>query len=341
VIQPGDSKTFTIKALTNNTDPIIMVDSLIADLTCFSQTLAVFRLETSTANVIVNPVEWHNIPAGVESSKTLLITNAGNVDAIINSIDWNDKVHFTGIKYISFPYHLSAGTSVEVTVDYKPSAFNQFNTDTAIITVDTILHLYSAWNGYSADSSAYQAMLISPANTSTGIAVDTLLTWGDLIGINSYKLNIGNDINFTSMKLDTIVNSTKYMAVFDPNTMYYWRVRGYVDNYSYLWSDTWSFTTGIGAGIGDNQSKNSTYLYVIPNPASSFGRIIFSTDLNDQVNLSMTNILGLQVFSTTNVTLSDHYGYLDYNFSDLLPGMYFLMLQCGKTKTVCGVCVIR
>ncbi len=87
-------------------------------------------------------------------------------------------------------------------------------------------------------------VLVSPVNTSTGVAIDTMLKWAVSSGAETYTVNISTDPLFSS----AVVSSTSSATSFSPATLltsttYHWRVQAANGAGNAPWSETWSFTT--------------------------------------------------------------------------------------------------
>jgi hypothetical protein len=337
---PNESFVYRIEANSSDTSGTILIDSLIAELSCYPQTLAALRIGKISSALSLTSVEWHNAPPGVETAAIMTITNSGISTEKITSISWQDYTHFTRIQNISLPYSLGPGAKVDVTVNYKPSEFNKFNSDIATITTETGVQLNSSWNGYSAAQLTYKAILVSPVNNITGISKDTILTWQALSGIDSYSLIVSPDNAFSTLKLDTIVNSVICRSLFDPNTIYYWKVCGYVSGIDYLWSDTWNFTTRDEAGVIDSYNNN-LYIDVVPNPITGSGIIRCKLNRPGNFNITIFNLLGLPVAHGINLSTTNESYNLDYDFGNLPVGVYYIVLQSNGMKANCRFTVIR
>lgn len=89
-----------------------------------------------------------------------------------------------------------------------------------------------------------KVVLLSPANTSTNITVDTLLKWNISSGAENYTVNISADPLFvTGVQTNSAFNTNFAPTALKNSTTYYWRVQASNGSGNALWSETWSFTT--------------------------------------------------------------------------------------------------
>lgn len=89
--------------------------------------------------------------------------------------------------------------------------------------------------------------LISPANNTTSVSVTPLIDWSDVSGALTYNIQVSTNSGFTTTIINLMgINVSQYQVaagVFQPNTLYYWRVSSTNINGTGNWSSVWSFTT--------------------------------------------------------------------------------------------------
>jgi len=112
------------------------------------------------------------------------------------------------------------------------------------------------------DKLTVKPTLTSPANNAnTGRQFTGTLVWTALPTATNYEIQVALDNGFRSLLIDAATGNTTYVAAnLDDGVTYYWRVRS--PNTAFIplnatvaspgkalspWSDTWAFTTGIGA----------------------------------------------------------------------------------------------
>ena len=87
--------------------------------------------------------------------------------------------------------------------------------------------------------------LSSPSNGSTGIAVDTTLSWDASNGAISYSIQVSTVENFATTVTDQsgITNTSYSESGLELDTKYYWRVNATNAAGTSDWSNVWNFTT--------------------------------------------------------------------------------------------------
>ena len=80
----------------------------------------------------------------------------------------------------------------------------------------------------------------------------------------------------------------------EPNTKFYWRVRGKNEGGLGPWSAVWSFTTVALGSVGEG-TDHQLSLTCAPNPVGQSARIAFELSSDDQVSLRVLNLLGIEV----------------------------------------------
>jgi subtilisin-like proprotein convertase family protein len=133
------------------------------------------------------------------------------------------------------------------------------------------------------------ATLTAPANGASGTSTAPTFQWSVLTNISGYQLQVATDVGFTSIVIDETVDDTSYTptAPLNPQTTYYWRVRGLNPCGNGAYSAVFSFTTANlicvspDLGIPDGNPTGATYTFTI-----SQSQVI--TDLNVYVDMTHT-----------------------------------------------------
>ncbi len=104
------------------------------------------------------------------------------------------------------------------------------------------------------------AELISPENKSEDLNTDILFKWKAASEATHYHIQISKNGGFTdivfqdsTLKADSIRHNS-----FEHFTNYYWRVRKYKNGVPGLWSDVWTFVTGLGQVVITSPSNGAT-----------------------------------------------------------------------------------
>lgn len=87
--------------------------------------------------------------------------------------------------------------------------------------------------------------LISPPLNAQGIPIKTNFQWSQIENADIYEFVISEDYDFTTIKERMVLGTTSRNNYYDLNfnTLYFWRVRGKLNNALGNWSRTFSFTT--------------------------------------------------------------------------------------------------
>ena len=93
---------------------------------------------------------------------------------------------------------------------------------------------------------------------------------------------------------DQIFGSMVFVNNFEPNTTYYWHVRGKNEGGLGPWSETWSYTTETEGAV-DDEPTASLSLRCHPNPIVSVGQIQFNLQRPEKVTMRLVNLLGSQI----------------------------------------------
>jgi len=89
-------------------------------------------------------------------------------------------------------------------------------------------------------------ILESPLNGSKDITLNPILEWESNINVDSYRIQVSKDLNFTNLLLDEISSSSKIqLNKLESETKYYWRIQQVNSCGTSDFSDAYSFQTNI------------------------------------------------------------------------------------------------
>jgi hypothetical protein len=93
--------------------------------------------------------------------------------------------------------------------------------------------------------------LLSPADNTVNVPVDTTFTWNAVSGASSYRIQISSDVAFATMYFDEgEIGSTSFLVSgLETGTKYYWRVNASNGAGTSPYSAVWSFTTVMAAPL--------------------------------------------------------------------------------------------
>lgn len=95
-----------------------------------------------------------------------------------------------------------------------------------------------------------------------------------------------------------------------------------------LWSQliTKRFFVKFNSSSSEYLSKDD-YLYSYPNPVKDYTNIVFSVSSRAKVNIRIFDVLGMQVASVINEYMPEGEHTINWNTSDLKPGIYFCVFE--------------
>jgi hypothetical protein len=182
-------------------------------------------------------------------------------------------------------------------------------------------------------------VMISPANSATGLLAQVLFSWALSYQADSYELEVATDNYFTQ----TIVNQenltdTSYQAEhLLPNTHYFWRIRAHnVAGYSNF-TVIRNFTTGNFTANDDQNNpiitKNDLYPNY-PNPFNPETTLSFDLKERQYVTLEIYNIRGQKVTTLAQESMDAGNHRVLWKGTDSIgkkvsTGMYFSRLSIG------------
>ncbi|MBK8982767.1 MAG: T9SS type A sorting domain-containing protein [Ignavibacteria bacterium] len=189
--------------------------------------------------------------------------------------------------------------------------------------------------------------LVSPANGSTGIILTPLLSWINLVGANSYGLQISTDINFNnvihSQQKITNISYTVPSSVLNNNTLYFWRVNASNNSGTGSWSAEWIFRTII-VGI-ENISSEIPAEYKLynnyPNPFNPSTKIEFDLPEAADVEITVYDFLGRKVKDLVSQNLQAGKYRTEFDARDYSSGIYFYTYTAGKYRETGRMILIK
>ena len=173
-------------------------------------------------------------------------------------LDWNDSTIPAGITFLKYELQIATDnaftspTSVEVSgavtnSDYTPSTDMDSNTmyywrGRAYNT----LGQYSAWSAVRSFRTALlPPTLVTPNDAEQMLVNRPTFEWDDVAGATGYRIQISNNVGFTSTLTNATVTSSTYTRTSDLpfGVTLYWRVRSNGTNGPSAWSEVRSLTT--------------------------------------------------------------------------------------------------
>ncbi len=286
-------------------------------------------------------------------------------DQTPNSVDFKAQVVLIAPELVS-PADLATGVSSSTTFIWKPSVSGKyyrlqistssiFSTllvdDSTLTSTSTVVSTlaYSTeyfWRVSTSDGTHWSAWspsrrftteveipgkisLISPANESVNIPVNTNLIWKTIAGaeLYHYQLATQSDFSVVSRQDSLLIVVLKPISNLDISTKYYWRSRAKIGGVWGAWSDTWNFTTSNTVGVDTPENTESLWS-IAPNPCND-GILTIHGNMTSGVkgHLSLHSMLGATVMDMP-VEMSGGTS-LSVDIAGLAAGVYRCTIRSG------------
>jgi hypothetical protein len=158
--------------------------------------------------------------------------------------------------------------------------------------------------------------LVSPANNAVGTPTSVTLTWSNVPGALTYRVQLSSSPTFATLLRDTSVLSatTLWVDGLANGTKYYWKVYASNEGGSSPWTAVWNFTTVIppparpvlispsngsttvpivSAALTWNPSAGAVSYGVQLSPSASFTPLVVDTSGVTGTSLNLPRLLGL------------------------------------------------
>lgn len=166
--------------------------------------------------------------------------------------------------------------------------------------------------------------LISPAQGAQNVPpTPVVFSWFYSNNALSFDVQISTRSDFSSINASTNVflNSVEFSGV-QPNTRYYWRVRGRNGNFTSAWATRW-FETAPPTSVEELNLTNATQIF--PNPASSF----ISVRTKGEFAAEVMDISGRIVFEQSSI-----YDEIDLQTENWKPGLYVVRISKQEGQSI-------
>ncbi len=204
------------------------------------------------------------------------------------------------------------------------------------------------------DSSPLSTPKIWPPDDSTGVITNPTLDWQDVLGAQSYNLQVstastgGTMAHTQSVVIDTSVATSSFTVPegrLSPNTAYQWHYQSVYSDSTGDWTPEHRFTTGTGTPIehiGSGLPQKVTLSQNYPNPFNPSTVIRFELPRATQTKLVIYNVLGQQVaVLVNNERLQTGSHLYRWNASSYASGVYFYRLTAGNRRVVKSMVLIK
>lgn len=166
--------------------------------------------------------------------------------------------------------------------------------------------------------------LISPAQAAKNIPLTPLLlTWNFSANATSFDIEVSTAADFSTINAsgNALGNASQFSGM-QPNTRYYWRVRGRNGNFTSAWATRW-FETAPPTSL--NEIESSSAIQIFPNPATSF----ISVRTKGQFAVEVSDISGKVIFSQNQFNQE-----ADLKTDDWKPGLYLVKIVKDDTQSI-------
>ncbi|MFH0991284.1 MAG: T9SS type A sorting domain-containing protein [bacterium] len=177
--------------------------------------------------------------------------------------------------------------------------------------------------------------LLSPADASTNVPVNTTLSWSAVAGVTFYKVQISTNATFTQLLVsENVLTGTSYApTVLSNNTLYYWRVNANGASGLGVFSEARSFktitTTSVEA-IGDALPLEFSLSQNYPNPFNPSTSFQISIPQRSRTVLKIYDVIGKEVATLIEQELPAGQYNVRWNAVNHQSGIYFATLRTGS-----------
>lgn len=173
--------------------------------------------------------------------------------------------------------------------------------------------------------------LISPLNNAQDLPFDLVnLKWNEADNTDKYHLQMSTFEDFNDdivIEDNTLVAFEYSFEELDPETIYFWRVKGINNEGESNWSEVWNFKTKPDKGI--EEYLNSEIL-ISPNPVENIANIFINLKHSLSIELSIVDLNHKNIYQT-NKTLSSGNNEFDINLDKFSKGSYFMIIKINDS----------
>jgi hypothetical protein len=172
-------------------------------------------------------------------------------------------------------------------------------------------------------------LLVFPLNNEINVSLKSKLKWEQTALANKYEVQVATEIDFKNIVFEKIsVLNTVTTIELEPQTTYFWRVRGINDGGVGQWSEIWKFTTTI-AGLVTSEIPFLTIEY-FPNPFDK--EIIFNIDLREShyIRLDITDALGIGFINLVSGFYESGSIKINWKPVGIPSGIYYYILRTNE-----------
>jgi len=203
----------------------------------------------------------------------------------------------------------------------------------------------SVWN-FSTSVLPPAPVLISPSNGTLGTSQTPTLTWGDIQGVLTYKVQISTVPDFAILTDTVTVETAQYTipaGKLSLNITYYWRVSARNNQGAGPYSSVWWFIPMLTSGnlvsslIPDINMLHQNY----PNPFNPLTNINFDVAVMSEVQLNVYDISGKTVTVLIDSKMNPGKYTVNFNGTNLSTGIYFARLKIADYSSIIRMVILK
>ena len=141
--------------------------------------------------------------------------------------------------------------------------------------------------------------LVSPDDSTTGIARDTVLTWRNSAGASAYAVQVSESCDFAMPEVEYAGPDTSLqLSNLKHGTTYFWRVNAQNANGIGKWSDVWQFTTAKETNVKQNDAALNLQYHLFqnyPNPFNPTTTIQYQLPVITNIQIIVYDINGRKI----------------------------------------------
>jgi hypothetical protein len=305
----------------------------------YGQPWAAIVSDTITAIDVDKELQWYGTNLGANKHNTNLTkddwivynTASGLLENNVNTVHI-DKTNCAWIgtsKGISII--LSDGGVYELTED-DGLINNQVN----CITDDISGNIWVATSGgiqhFSGITGAQSILgvpeLLSPENYKTNVDLTLDLTWSEIIGAESYNIQVARDKDFSDLFVNLNNITASYtLSNLEGETDYFWKIQAKNSSILSEWSTEFQFTTKHKTNV-EHLSGVETVVKVFPNPARDYIHISVQSEEKQMVKIEVFNIKGqlIEIPTETEVSPTGNLMKINLNRNRYPSGTYLIKI---------------
>jgi hypothetical protein len=141
-------------------------------------------------------------------------------------------------------------------------------------------------------------VLSEPENGAESVPQPVTLSWQQVPGAVSYRLQVADNPNMSPLLID-LPNLSETSLTGEPvpaDQEFFWRVTAEHPSGPPAWSEVWYFTTGdVVSGVADTPAAPRLQLEIYPNPFNPMGTVAFELPRAGQVRVEVYDLTGRRV----------------------------------------------